>query len=133
MQPYYYSRLQTDEEKKAAEAAGNLLQLQRSDGGWAQLPGKTQQSDSYATGSVLFALRREGFLTAMDKRYRRGLRFLIDTQHDDGSWHVKSRSKPFLKYCEGGYPHGKDQVISMAAGSWATLALLQSVIVEKNP
>lgn len=119
--------------EKAAEAAGNLLQLQRSDGGWAQLPGKSQQSDPYATGSVLFALRREGFLTVMDKRFRRGLRFLIDTQNDDGSWHVKSRSKPFQKYYESGYPHGKDQFISMAAGSWATLALLQSAIVEKNP
>ena len=118
--------------EKAAEAAGDLLQLQQPDGGWAQLPGKGQQSDPYATGSVLFALRREGFLPARDKGYWRGLRFLLDTQHDDGSWQVKSRSKPFQKYYESGYPHGKDQFISMAAGSWATLALLHAV-GEENP
>lgn len=118
---------------QAAQAAKDLLKLQRNDGGWAQLPGEERKSDPYATGSVLFALRREGVFTDMDKSYRRGVRFLLDTQHDDGSWHVKSRSKPFQKYYESGYPHGKDQFISMAAGSWATLALLQSIMVEKNP
>ena len=56
--------------------------------------------------------------------YQRGLKFLLASQLEDGSWHVRSRSKPFQTYYESGFPHGKDQFISMAASSWATLALL---------
>ncbi|MEC8942178.1 MAG: N-acyl-D-aspartate/D-glutamate deacylase, partial [Verrucomicrobiota bacterium] len=92
-----------------------------------------QKSDPYATGSVLFALRRGADLAPEDKVYRRGLKFLLDAQHDDGSWYVKSRSKPFQTYYESGYPHKKDQFISMAAGSWATLALLFAVEKEGEP
>ena len=55
--------------------------------------------------------------------YRRGLRFLIRTQLADGSWHVRSRSKPFQTYYESGFPHGKDQFISITASGWATAAL----------
>ena len=44
-------------------------------------------------------------------------------QRPDGSWHVRSRSKPFQTYFESGFPHGKDQFISMAATGWATTAL----------
>ena len=40
---------------------------------------------------------------------------------------VKSRSKPFQTYFESGYPHGKDQFISIAAASWSTTALLLSL------
>ena len=36
------------------------------------------------------------------------------------SW---SRSKPFQPYFESGFPHGKDQFVSMAASGWATVAL----------
>ena len=57
-----------------------------------------------------------------DAAYRKGLQFLISSQKEDGSWHVVSRSKPFQKYFESGYPHGKDQFISIAAGGWATMA-----------
>jgi hypothetical protein len=36
---------------------------------------------------------------------------------------VKSRSKPFQPYYESGFPHAKDQFISIAASGWATAAL----------
>jgi hypothetical protein len=49
--------------------------------------------------------------------------FLLKTQREDGSWLVRSRSKPFQTYFESGFPHGKDQFISMAATGWATAAL----------
>src|SRR5262249_22594364 len=94
---------------------------QRQDGGWAQLP--DMESDAYATGSALVALHQAGGLAVDDRAYRRGLSYLISTQRDDGSWHVVSRSKPFQTYFESGYPHGKDQFISIAAGGWATTAL----------
>ena len=55
--------------------------------------------------------------------YRRGLQYLLSSQGDDGSWHVESRSKPFQKYFESGFPDGKDQFISLAASSWAATAL----------
>jgi len=120
-------------EEETARAAAELRARQRGDGGWAQLPGEDQKSDPYATGSALFALRRGADLTPEDEVYRRGLKFLLDAQHDDGSWYVKSRSKPFQTYYESGYPHKKDQFISMAAGSWATLALLFAVEKEAEP
>ena len=102
-------------------ASQELLQTQRQDGGWAQLP--DMESDAYATGSALVALHQAGGLAVDDDAYRRGLGYLISTQRDDGSWHVVSRSKPFQTYFESGYPHGKDQFISIAAGGWATTAL----------
>jgi hypothetical protein len=81
------------------------------------------ESDAYATGSALVALHQAGGLPTADLAYQRGVRFLIRNQLDDGSWHVKSRSKPFQEYFESGFPHGADQFISIAASSWAATAL----------
>ena len=102
-------------------AANSLRILQRKDGGWSQLDGGP--SDSYATGSALVALNRVGGLNAKDADYLRGLGFLLRTQKADGSWYIQSRSKPFQPYYESGFPHGKDQFISVAASGWATAAL----------
>jgi hypothetical protein len=102
-------------------AAQALLKLQRPDGGWAQLP--KADADAYATGTALVALHQAAGLPAADAAYQRGLRYLLENQQLDGSWHVRSRSKPFQKYFESGFPHGKDQFISLAASSWATTAL----------
>ena len=51
------------------------------------------------------------------------MRFLLASQLADGSWHVRSRSRPFQIYFESGFPHGKDQFISVAASGWAATAL----------
>jgi len=102
-------------------AANDLLQTQRDDGGWAQLP--DMASDAYATGTALVALHRTSSVTANDPAYQRGLQWLLKAQLPDGSWHVVSRAKPFQKYFESGYPHGKDQFISITAACWATTAL----------
>lgn len=118
-------------EKVISAAMQALLQQQRPDGGWAQVP--ALDSDAYATGSVLTALHQAGGLQISDPAYQRGLKFLIDSQLKDGSWHVKSRSKPFQLYFESGFPHGKDQFISIAASSWATLALLHGITVKQEP
>lgn len=109
-------------------ARAELLTAQRADGGWAQTADLA--SDAYATGSALVALHEAGGLAADDPAYRRGVRYLIGSQRGDGSWYVKSRSKPFQTYFESGYPHGKDQFISMAAAGWATTALALAVPVE---
>ena len=112
---------------------------QRPDGGWSQLDPPKQPtnqkdsrakansaiaSDAYATGSALVALHLVGGITTDDSGYQRGLKFLIRTQLDDGSWLVKSRSHPFQAYFESGFPHGPDQFISVAASAWATAALV---------
>jgi hypothetical protein len=115
-------------ESAIAGAAKELLSKQRDDGGWAQLdsgePEGALDSDAYATGTALVALKDTGQLKASDAAYQRGLAWLLKTQQADGSWHVVSRSKPFQAYFESGFPHEKDQFISCAASAWATWALI---------
>jgi len=106
---------------KVQAAARELIEKQREDGGWAQRD--DMQSDAYATGSALAALHHAAGLATNDPIYQRGLKYLLATQAKDGTWHVHSRSKPFQTYFESGFPHGKDQFISLAASSWATTAL----------
>src|SRR5439155_24846117 len=91
------------------------------DGGWAQLP--DMETDAYATGTALVALHQAGGLAMRAAAYHKGLRYLMASQLEDGSWHVKTRSKPIQTYYESGYPHGEDQFISINAAGWATTAL----------
>jgi gamma-glutamyltranspeptidase/glutathione hydrolase len=84
-------------------------------------------SDAYATGSVLVALHEAADVRTDAPVYQHGVRFLLDSQRADGSWYVASRSKPFQLYFESGFPHGKDQFISLAASSWAATALAISL------
>ena len=103
-------------------AAKDLAADQREDGGLAQLPALS--SDAYATGQATYALRIAGGVKASDPAYQRGARYLLRTQHEDGSWQVTSRSFPLQPYKESGFPHGKDQWISAAGTSWAAMALM---------
>jgi len=138
------------DEEIREQAISQLLAAQREDGGWAQKVGL--ESDPYATGSVLAALHdagrlglrpdhleapkrsgqrpnllslRESYIN--DQRIQRGLKWLIDHQQSDGSWHVTSRSKPFQEYFETGFPHGADQFISMSATCWSLLAIMAAL------
>ncbi len=106
-------------------ATQELLDTQQPDGGWAQTADLA--SDAYAAGTALAALHQAGGLAVDDEKSRRGRTFLLHSQQEDGSWHVRSRSEPFQTYYESGYPHGEDQYISITAGCWATLALLQAL------
>jgi hypothetical protein len=107
--------------EEISRAGTDLVRAQRADGGWAQ--NETLSSDAYATGSALTALRMGAEISADDPVYIRGVAYLIRTQQEDGSWHVRSRSFPFQPYYESGFPHGKDQFISSAATGWAATAL----------
>lgn len=122
--------------EEIAAAAKELISKQREDGGWSQIDApieikregdKTEKiepaSDPYATGSALVALHQAGEMNTMDTAHQRGLAYLLKSQKPDGSWHVKSRSKPFQKYFETGFPYEKDQFISSAATSWAVTAM----------
>jgi hypothetical protein len=108
-----------------------LLGAQREDGGWSQLPDLA--SDAYATSSALVALHEAGNLAIDSDAYRKGISYLISQQKPDGSWHVVSRSIPFQTYFESGYPHGKDQFISISAAGWATTALALSLPAVPSP
>jgi ankyrin repeat protein len=106
-------------------AAEQLIAARRADGGWAQLD--TLPSDAYATGQALYALGVAGHLPK--HLIEEGVRFLLNTQLEDGSWHVSSRSYPVqANYFDTGFPHARDQWVSAAGTSWACLGL--SVAIE---
>ncbi len=102
-----------------------LIALQHKDGGWGQH--STMESDAYATGQALVALHQAGGLPVTNPAYQRGVSYLLDNQAADGSWMVRTRTFPFQKYFESGFPYGHNQWISAAASSWATMALILTV------
>jgi hypothetical protein len=144
-----------DGDRRAVERAREaLVRTQRPDGGWGQLDRliaheraaiqgaggasatkpavRAAESDAYATGTALVALRQAGDGMS-EPAYRRGVAYLLRTQQADGSWRVKSRSKPIQTYFETGFPHGVDQFISSAATGWAVTALAMALPVCVEP
>jgi N-acyl-D-amino-acid deacylase len=112
------------------QARRAVLAAQRDDGGWPardDLP-----SDAYATGQTLACLEEAG-LSVADPAYQRGLRFLLGSQCDDGSWKVETRVKPIQVYFDNGDPHGKHQFISIPATAWAVAALAVALKQEPPP
>ena len=104
-------------------AAAEVRQLQRPDGGWAQV--RYLSSDAYGTGLALYALRQAGE-SAQGAVYQSGVRFLLASQKQDGSWHVASRAPKLQPYFQSGFPHGHDQWISAAATAWSVAALAEA-------
>ncbi len=112
------------------EAVDHLLSRQDPGGGWRQLDGR--EPDAYATATALVALNRAGRVPPTNEAYQRGVALLLKTQLPDGSWHVVTRAKGFQTYFESGFPHGKDQWLSMAATGWAATALAIAVPAKKE-
>jgi hypothetical protein len=110
---------------KVDTAARDLIAQQRPNGGWAQTP--DMDPDAYATGQALAAIGMARPELVSGDVYRRGVDYLMRTREADGSWHVRSRAFGFQPYFESGFPHGKDQWISMAATAWAVMALLPTM------
>jgi ankyrin repeat protein len=102
------------------KARADLLAVQRSDGGWSDLP--SMESGAFTTGLAMMALHSAG-LPASDPAYRRGVQYLLNTQLEDGSWHVRTRAAGFQPYFDNGFPYDVDQWISAAGTSLATIAL----------
>lgn len=102
-----------------------ILADQRKDGGWSQTP--DLPSDAYATGQALFALHSAGGVPCSDAAYDRGVKFLLRTQDEDGTWYASKRAIPANNYFDAGFPHGESQFASFNATCWATLGLLETV------
>lgn len=111
------------------KAARGLIAMQRKDRGWSQL--SAMPSDAYATGMALWALHAAG-VASSHSAYQAGLRYLLDTQAADGTWHVKTRSLPVQPYFESGYPYGHDQWISAAGAAYATMAIAGAVEPQRT-
>jgi ankyrin repeat protein len=101
-------------------AVQQILRQPRDSGGWAQRD--DMQPDAYATGISLYALHVAG-VPATHPAYRKGVRYLMGNQYQDGSWLVRTRSYPTQPYYESGYPFGNHQFISAGAASWSALAI----------
>ena len=115
------------EAKEIEAARERLLGEQLADGSWAQLA--SMSGDAYATGTVLVALRRAG-LDAGQEAYQKGVKYLIDSQKEDGAWVVQTRSRPLQLFFDNGDAGGKSQFISFASTNWAVLALLETIPVK---
>jgi ankyrin repeat protein len=102
------------------KARHDLLAVQRSDGGWPDIP--SMESGAYTTGLAMMVLQSSG-LPVSDPAYQRGVQYLLNTQLEDGSWHMRTRAAGFQPYFDNGFPHGVDQWISAAGTSLATIAL----------
>jgi hypothetical protein len=102
-----------------------LAREQRSDGGWGQLA--TLPSDAYATGQSLYVLILTGHLPASAASFQKGMRFLLQTQHHDGTWFVPTRAFPLQRRMDEVFPHGEHQWSSILGTTWASMALMCSV------
>jgi ankyrin repeat protein len=102
-----------------------LIAQQRPDGGWSQ--NANLSSDAYATSESLYALNQAAGIPTTSPVYQRGLSYLLRTQLEDGSWHVKSRAVKLQPYFQSGFPHNHDQWISATSTAWATAAILLAV------
>jgi N-acyl-D-amino-acid deacylase len=109
---------------RIAAAIRDIRAAQHSSGGWSQF-GRTDP-DAYATGQLLYALHVAG-VPPVDRTYRTGVAFLLDTQYPDGTWLVRTHAFPLQRYFESGFPFGRHQWISAAGTSWAALALAQTL------
>ena len=109
-------------------AVVDLLALQKSNGGWAQL--QDYDPDAYSTGEALYALHEAG-LPIADRAWQKGARFLISTQAKDGTWRVRTRmlspAEVSPTYFSTGFPYKKDEFLSYAGTTWAVMALLSSL------
>ena len=113
------------EQQLIDDAVVALVAQQQNDGGWSQR--ETMESDAYATGLTLYALYHAGQFAGDNPVYAKGVDFLLESQLEDGSWHVQTRTFPFQKHFESGFPHGKDQWISASATGFAATALINSL------
>lgn len=98
--------LLTNQERE--QISSLLLKKQKGDGGWnlaslgnwTRADGKPQEtftSDGYATGFVIYALRRSG-MSARHPALQRGVKWLKSYQRESGRWYTRSLNKDSKHY-----------------------------------
>ncbi len=97
-----------------------IADRQHPDGGWSASP--ELESEAYSTGQALYILLDGAWPMTTDSRDA-AVDYLLETQAADGSWHVRTRSKPVQEWFDNGDPYDRDQFISIAGTAWATAAL----------
>lgn len=111
-----------------AAARRDLIALQKTNGGWPQLP--DYEPDAYSSGEALVALHESG-LAATDAAWTKGIKFLVSNQAQDGTWRVRTRmlspAEVSPPYFATGFPYEKDEFISYAGSCWAVMALLSAL------
>ncbi len=108
------------------EVAGRIMNFQRADGGWAQIP--SLRADAYATGVALFALYESGMIQTSDEKCQQAIVFLLKSQESNGVWFVEARSYIIQPFVNTNFPiNDESQFISAAASGWASIALMKSL------
>ena len=87
--------------------------MQNQDGGWGYETGCESEAYSTATALLILTQTKNNYSTfdsVLEERHlmSKGLQYLIDTQHKDGSWHVSSRANPVQEFFDNGDPHETD-------------------------
>lgn len=98
----------------------DLLARQDANGGWRQTP--DMNSDAFATGQSLYALRVAG-ITADDAAIRAGAAFLVNSQSADGSWTMTSRPHPTT-----GATGANVAPITYAGTAWGVIGLARCAL-----
>ena len=123
----YLDGFMTRSEKTAC--IKELSALQKADGGWAlatlgdykRADNKEQDfetSDGYATGFVVYVLRRAG-VPAGDARLKKGIAWLKGNQRESGRWFTRSANRDTKHY------------ISHAGTAFAVMALAECGEIKK--
>jgi len=112
--------LETGDDPATAAATKDLLSIQKSEGSWGWL--KSDPGDALATGMALYALVKSTEATPQSEQaIQSAIKFLVETQRDDGSWAVKgTKEKKKTKVEETAVYWGT---------TWAAIALLETLPV----
>ena len=119
-----FSNYRADEIKKFKERACQYIRkAQRPDGSWY---GSWGVCFTYGAMFALESLASVGETYATSERARRGCRFLIDRQMEDGGWGESYESSERKEWVN----HEISQVVGTA---WACIALMEAEYPDKEP
>jgi hypothetical protein len=116
--------------EKADTLRAEILKLQHSDGGWAWMIGE-EQSDSLATGEVLYALQQLPDPSCAVAAIR-AQSWLLDHQREDGGWSIDiTRISKLDRSGPAKAKSFKDAtgIYTFWGSAWATIGLLQALPV----
>jgi len=99
-----------------ARCVEQLSAKRNEDGGWGWITGDA--SDALGTGLAIYALRQAG-MPSDDPVIQSGLRFLLDSQQDDGSWPVRGTKEK--------KKDGIEETATYWGTAWATIAMLETL------